>query len=91
MKKEAVNFENEKVIEEQIVKEVSKKDTIKKNTFASVISPVPLNLRDKPNGKVIKTIEPNETVQVINKKKEWFKIRHRGIEGYCMSEYLKER
>ena len=53
-----------------------------------------LNLREEPEGKIIKVLEPGEIVTVMEDGKDWVKVTHgtgkNRKAGFCMKAYLKE-
>lgn len=53
-----------------------------------------LNLREEPEGKIIKVMEPGEFVTVMEDGETWVKVTigaGKGKKaGYCMKAYLKE-
>jgi len=49
-----------------------------------------VNLRNKPNGKVIKRINLGETVTVTGEESGWYKVTYQGLNGYMMTEFLQK-
>ena len=53
-----------------------------------------LNLREKPEGKILKILEPGETVTLEEDGDTWVKVTNGTGKtkktGFCMKAYLKE-
>lgn len=47
-----------------------------------------LNMREKPNGKVLCTIPQYEMVIVVSKESNWTKVYYQGKYGYVMTKFL---
>lgn len=49
-----------------------------------------LNLRDKPDGKIITVLAANTTLTVENVENEWAKVTLTNNSGWVMKKYLEE-
>lgn len=92
--KEEVKEEIAPEVKEE-VKEVKPEVKAQANAkkFAKVINCDHLNVRSEPStmGSVVEIIDRDHTVEIFGKENEFTKVlTKRGINGYCMSEYLKE-
>lgn len=60
-----------------------------KKTYAVSVS-IGLNLREKPNGKIIAVLDNHTKVLQIGTKGEWFNVEVGKLNGWVMAKYLKE-
>jgi N-acetylmuramoyl-L-alanine amidase len=51
-----------------------------------------LNVRSRPSseGNVVAVLEENARVEVVEKSGIWWKVKFENIEGYVVSDYLKQ-
>lgn len=73
------------------VAEAAKPEPKKDNSKYIVADTPKLNVRETPNGKIIKVIESGEEVVLGGKSedKDWYKIKS-PIQGYVMKKYIKK-
>lgn len=79
-------------VEEKVEEPVEAKPEPKKDNAKYFVTDTPkLNVRETPNGKIIKVIESGEEVVLGGKSedKDWYKIKS-PIQGYVMKKYIKK-
>lgn len=84
-------------VEDSPVEEIKEEKTVEKiipsNKSAIVVNCKALNIRKEPSteSKVIGVINENDRVSTFEDVKDFTKIlTSKGIEGYCMTQYLEE-
>lgn len=75
----------------EAIKDLAEKEEKKNNAKYFVTDTPKLNVRETPNGKIIKVIESGEEVVLSGKSedKDWYKIKS-PIQGYVMKKYIKK-
>lgn len=64
-------------------------DVVKPPKMGIVINCDKLRLRAQPEGEVMKTINKGENVAVLDMIGDWYKVNVRGVNGYCMTQFIE--
>lgn len=62
--------------------------TTKKKKAVGIVSPKRLNVRVKPDGKIVDTIVKDSAADVLAEENGWFKIVCGNLSGWVKAEYL---
>lgn len=82
------NYKTDKPKEDSILKDTDEKEIIK--TKKGKVNCNLLNVRTKPNinSKPLIVIENNDEVTINETLDDWCKVNVKGIDGYCMTEFI---
>lgn len=82
------NFKTDKPKEDSFIKDTDEKETIK--IQKGKVNCNLLNVRTKPdiNSKSLMVIENNDEVIINEILNDWCKVNVKGIDGYCMTEFI---